>query len=428
VSMTQFGRMRRPALVLGVLCLLVLSGCTERSGDSDRVKIVMATSSTEALKPIFLSTIEQFEQEHPEIRVELMEIPGNYYQKVSVMIAGRNPPDVMWMGQSFVEFAMRGAFLDISDRIAAEIDTSEYHPQVLSWYRFGGKQYGVPYGIDLRFIVYNKTAFDEAGLEYPKDGWSLDRFTDCAKKLTIDRDGDGRIDQYGFRGDIGYEPFGAEFVSPDGSKALCNSPGMIEYLQFSLDSIYKWKISPRPEETRQESGDAYSIFRQGKAAMMEFATWSISHLREKCADVDWDVVGMPVANRRAHWASSAAYVIARDTKRPEESWLFFKKLISDEFQLGMSIESLPASRRVAEQLVRENTLKPANLQSILDATDYLYPTPRIANLQEIVEQFGIARQKVTSCYGTSRYVPPKQAMAEAERRINFVIGKYRRDR
>lgn len=401
-------------------------GCGRRPARERPVQVVLATLAVEPLRPVFYSMIERFEAKHPQIQVQLLEIPGEYYQKLLVMIAGRNAPDVMWMGQSFAEFATRGAFLDLSERIAAEIDTSEYHQKVLNWYRLDGRQFGIPYGIDTEFIAYNKRLFDEASIPYPRPGWTLDEFVETARQLTQDRDEDGRIDQYGFRGQINFATFGADVIAADGSRALCNSPEMVESIKFNLRMVHEWKVAPTPEETRQEGSDIYTAFRQGKAAMMSFFTFSIPHLRERCADLDWDIVGVPVAKRPAHWASSAAYLVARDTRHPDAAWLLFKELLSDEFQLAMSVESLPANLRVARRLVRENTQKPQHLGVILEATNHLYPTPRIPNLQELMEQYNLALQKVMAFYGKSQYVPPAEAMAEAERRINEIIARRRR--
>ena len=103
-------------------------------------------------------------------------------------------------------------------------------------------------------------------------------------------------------------------------------------------------------------------------------------MRERLVDLDWDIVGIPKVRRRAHWASSAAFLISADTKHPDEAYLLFKKLLSDEFQLAMSIESLPANLRVARRLVKDNSQKPENLKAVLEATNYLYPTPRIPEM------------------------------------------------
>lgn len=398
-------------------------GCARHENRDGKVKLVFATSANEAMRPILYRLLDKFEAEYPHIEVEHLEVPGNYYQKLLVMIAGRNAPDLMWMGQSFAEFAVRGAFLNLSQRIEAEIDTSEYHPTVLSWYRLDGKQLGIPYGIDTEYIAYNKALFDEAGVAYPHEGWTLGEFLEKAKKLTRDRNGDGRTDQYGFRGEIDHSAFGAEIITADGSRALCNTREMIEALTFNMKLAHEWKVAPRPEDPLMVGTDQYSIFRQGRAAMMRMYTWDIEYMRERCADVDWDIVGMPLATRRAHWASSGSFLVSADTKHPDAAWLLFKNLLSDEFQMAVSSQSLPANLRVAHRLVEQNTHKPANLKVLLDATDYLYPNPRIPNLQELIGHFRLLKSKVLLCYGTSKYVTPENAMREAEKRINKTIAR-----
>ena len=418
-------------IVASLFTLVLMAGCSRADG-SRKVKIVWAIYGGDTLLPIFLSTIQDFETKHPNIEVEPLQIPGNYYQKITVMLAGRTPPDVFWMGQSFAEFAARGNFLDLSDRIIVDpdIDLGEYHPKVVTWYSFGSKQYGIPYGVDVQFIVYNKSAFREAGLPYPKDGWTLDEFLHAAKELTIDRDGDGRIDQYGFRGVLPEAMWGAQFVALDGSRAMCNAPEMVQWANFMLDLRYKWKVAPPPPTDVPETEEmlTYIIFRQGKAAMIRQQTFNISHLREKCAEVDWDVVSNPIVpdRPRAHWASSAAFLVAADTKHPDEAWLFAKHLLGDRFQMVMTSESLPSNRRVAQRMVDENILKPENLQSVVDAANFLHPYPRIPNLNELLGLWTIATEKVFQAYGTSRWEPPEKAFEEAARRINETIAKRKR--
>jgi len=162
--------------------------------------------------------------------------------------------------------------------------------------------------------------------------------------------------------------------------------------------------------------------------MMYSATFNIPHLREKCADVDWDIVANPRVPgcERAHWASSGAFLVAAGTKHPDEAWLFAKHLLGDRFQTAMTIESFPASTRVGQLYVDENTLKPSNLQCLADSMNFLYPDPRIANLNELVEHWNNAKQKVLEAHGTSREVTPEEAFAEAARLINNTIAKRKR--
>lgn len=408
-----------------VLWLIVPIGCDNCQTDGGReINLVLATVANMQVRPILLAAIEEFEDENPHVEVELMEIPGSkYYQKLLVMMAGGNAPDLMWMGVGFADFVSRGVFFDLSSRIESEIDTREYHPTVLGWYRSGDKQYGVPYGISLDLVVYNKKLFDKAGISYPEDNWRVEDLLVKAKALTIDRDGDGQIDQYGYRGEIPHPMFGAKIITSDGSRALCNSSEMVEAIQFNMELVFKWKVSawlPWMWDETHPAGEQYSLFRQGRAAMMRSSTHEIMYLQERCADVEWDITVCPQARKRAYWASSKAYLVSASTRHPDKAWLLFKNLISDHYQ--MALATVPANLRLARKMVEQNTQKPANLQVLLEATNHLYHMP---SHHELVDIFFRNVRKISTFYGTAQQISPKEGMIEAERQINEAIVRNR---
>lgn len=427
--MNRSVRKSQSVIVLAMFLATTIVGCDRgTANDGNKIKLVWAVTSMEEARELYLWVIEKFNRTNPNVEVELLDVSGSgkYYQKLLVMIAGRNAPDLMWMGQSFAEFASRGAFLDLTDRIATEINLKEYHPDVLDWYRFDGKQYGIPSGIDIEFIVYNKRLFDEFGVEYPEDDWTIDDFLKTAKALTVDRDGDGRTDQYGYFGNIFFGSFGASAIAPDGSRAMCNSPEMIEAIQFNVDLVYKHKVSrwlPFTSQLALQPYEQFSLFQRGKMAMMLSATYSLEDLRSRCADIDWDIVAMPVANRRAYWASSSAFLISADTQHADEAWLLFKELVSDEFLAAVSSRTLPSKLHVARKIVESNVQRPDNLGMLLDAVNYLQPFPRVPNLEELLQSFFVQTGRVSTFYGTDRQVSPERAMIEAEKRLNEIIAR-----
>ena len=72
---------------------------SDRPHVEKRVELVLAVKSSPDIRPVYQALIDRFEQRNPGITVKLLEIPGAvFYQKVLVMLAGRTPPDVMWMG------------------------------------------------------------------------------------------------------------------------------------------------------------------------------------------------------------------------------------------------------------------------------------------------------------------------------------------
>ena len=49
----------------------------------------------------------------------------------------------------------------------------KYLPQVTALYTYDGSYYAIPKDYDTIALWYNKTMFDEAGLEYPNENWNL---------------------------------------------------------------------------------------------------------------------------------------------------------------------------------------------------------------------------------------------------------------
>ena len=338
-------------------------------------------------------------------------------------MAGNIAPDLMWMGSRFAEFADRGAFLDITDRVNKEVNTEDFLPRSLSWYRVNGRQYGVPYGIQLNIFAYNKKLFDEAGIPYPSDDWTFDEFLAITKKLTIDKDGDGRIDQYGFRGGLYPPSFGAAFISTDGQRALCNTPEMINFIQTDIDLAHKYKVQPTVEILLQEGRqpDMYTPFVQERYAIINVFDTQRPRLIERFSMVDWDYVLSPKMKRRAQWGSSSAIVISADTRYPDEAWELCKVFFGDEFQKANAYTCLPANLRVAEEFIAEHRGPPLNLKALLKAKDTIYVTPRVPHLSELDAIWAYERERALMGFAT-----PTEAMDEAQKKMTRAIEKFNR--
>ena len=417
----RFGLALIAVLILG--WVIVRSQREQSQIEDEGVHLVLALNTSHRERPFFIETVDEFMRKHPNIEVEIRNISGvRYYQKILIMMAGNVGPDLMWMGQSFAEFADKGAFLDITDRLK-DIPTEEFLPQSLSWYRMNGRQYGVPYSIQMRIFAYNKKLFDEAGIPYPSDDWDFDEFLEITKKLTLDKDGDGQIDQYGFRGGLHRATFGAEIFSEDGKRALCNTPEMIKFFQTRLDLAFKYKVQPsleiRNQEGRNSGIDFYAPFIQGRYAIFDSGNANRLIMLEKCADMDWDYVLCPKVKRYAQWTSSSAIVISADTRHPDESWELFKVFISDKFQKAMALTGMPSKIKVAEEVIAEHRGTPSNLKAVLKAYDFLYPTPRVPNLKELEAIYVDAEEKTML-----RLATPQDALDDAQRRMTLAIKKF----
>lgn len=391
------------------------------SGDESRVSLTIAVPSGIKTVDIYRKKIRQFEKENPDISVKLMEISGEFYQKVLVMIAGNIAPDLMWMGQSFSEFADRGVFLDITDRIEkADIDLKDHRPNILKLYQRDGRYYSIPFGIDASFLMYNRKMFRESGIPFPTDDWDFSAFVKAAKALTK-RDESNRISCYGFKGGLGLEVFGASIFDPVTGKVTCNTPEMINYFQTNLDLEYKYNISPTAEEQEGQNLDSLAYFKQERAAMMIFNTMRWNRAFEMLKDMDWGITLCPKVKQHGQWASSQAMCIYRDTKEPDAAWRLFKSFQDTDFQLAMSCRMIPARQSLLPEMLSDKKEdNPVNYKVISKVVDVLFPTPRVPHLQELMAVFQRFGGKIFA-----RQISPAEGMAECEIEMNRRIEKFK---
>jgi multiple sugar transport system substrate-binding protein len=396
-----------------------VAGCDQKDAGSDRARLIVAITPGALERPIYRAAFDRFRAGHPDIAVEVIEVPGNYYQKILVMIAGGNSPDLMWMGQGVGEFADRGTLLDISDRIAGTPGITEIPPAALNTYRFRGKQYGVPFGIDTQFIVYNRELFRRASLPFPSRDWDFKQFMDAAQKLTIDRDGDGRPEQFGFCGELDASLFKACFIEPESGKPTCNTPEMLKYLHTNLDLYHRHKVAVRGKEAGEGTlDDNLTLFRQGRVAMMLMMTWDLPFIRERLSDMDWDVTGNPRVDRQAQWGSTQAMVISSRTRYPDQAWQLCQEFLGEEFQSQMAPYVIPSNQRIASGILHEQR-QPPSADALLSAARNISVDPRVPHLSELIKYWYDARESVWCGQST-----PEEAMSRADAQIHRASREF----
>lgn len=87
-----------------------------------------------------------------------------------------------------------GYFLDLTPLVQADatLDTSDFFPAVWDSVQWDGGIWAMPVTASVQLLVYEQTAFDAAGLEYPNENWTLDDLINAAQKLTV-RDDSGNV-------------------------------------------------------------------------------------------------------------------------------------------------------------------------------------------------------------------------------------------
>ncbi|PZE20070.1 ABC transporter substrate-binding protein [Paenibacillus xerothermodurans] len=115
---------------------------------------------------VFLEAVERFKKKHPDVEVKTLQTPNDTYkQKFSVAMSGGNPPDVFhsWGGGWLKEFVNQDNVLDITGKF----DAAAFSQQALDNSTFDGKVYGLPLGLSIAEMWYNKDIFAKYNLQPP---------------------------------------------------------------------------------------------------------------------------------------------------------------------------------------------------------------------------------------------------------------------
>lgn len=213
--------------------------------------------------------LQAFNSRRPDVRVSPEWLPlSGYTAKIAQELVAGDAPDVMMtQDEPFPRYA-RDQFASLDDLLrddpAAQKDLDDCWPTATSSFQFAGSLRGVPLMGGNVLIYCNQLAFDRASrfhgrpVPLPSHDWTLDDFLDTCRLLTIDADGDGRTDQFGFMQPhwVYYLPFiwanGAELTDPARSKWTLQGPQALAALAMYGDLRHRWRVTPTCPASSQD--------------------------------------------------------------------------------------------------------------------------------------------------------------------------------
>ena len=76
-----------------LLSLIVFSGCTQK----EEILRYSTWQSSPTEERILRQTLTSFEEAHPEVTYTFQPIPGNYPEKIQLMLGTGKAPDLFWL-------------------------------------------------------------------------------------------------------------------------------------------------------------------------------------------------------------------------------------------------------------------------------------------------------------------------------------------
>lgn len=418
----------RKLLRLGIflsIFLLLLSNC---QGIHQKQDNVIHLSLWQSVNPppnrdVFEQLVNKFNQTHPDIQIDSIFIGQPKLPKILTAVVGNSPPDLLVHDpQSTGQFAELGAILPLDNWVENLPFKSDIVPGLFEQLRLEGHIWSSPLYTANLGIFYRPKLFQLAGItEFPK---TWEEFRQVAKKLTIDRNGDGRPEQYGLLLPLGKGEWTVfswfPFLLSAGGEILTNNqpnfinPGAIHALQFWQDLIKEGSATLSQPERGYEEAD----FISGRVAMQITGPWT--YITK--SNVDYQVFPIPTDIKPSTVTATGNIFVMKTTPKREKAALkFLEFVLSEEFQTewAMGTDFLPVNLKSVQSQDYQEYLKSRSwLKVFVEQMSVAGSRPIIDGYTRISDSLGSAIE--ATLLGQSS---AESALKEAQKRLEVILGR-----
>lgn len=321
--------------------------------------------------------IKQFEDKHPDIRVEMVEGPAATNTREDMystsFMAKEDTYDLVYMDVVWLpKFAAQGWLRPLDDYFTAD-ERKKYLPGDIQGSLYKEKIYRLPIQADGGVLYYRKDLLEKNRITKPKDFGEL---VEIAKRLQSPPALYGLV----FQGKQ-YEGLvcnflelvwgnGGDVIDASG-KVVIDSPQAVEALQWMVDAVHKHKIAPEGVLTYQEE-EARHAFQEGKAVFMRNWPYAWNLMQDEKSPVRGKVGIIPVpagaGKKAAATLGGWGFGISAFSKNPAAAWKFIE------------FASLPENQKTAFFM---GGILPTR-RALFDDPEILKASPQIRDLGKVL--------------------------------------------
>lgn len=368
-------------LLMTVVLMFCMVGC---GGEKESSKLTLKIGLPSGKDVTPMEIVESFKKANPDINVEVDEAPWSEFKnKLKIQVSSNNAPDVFIVDSGYAAtLGGMGAVVDLAGLIEKDVNVEEYSSSLFAGKDQDGRVWGIPHGLNSIGVYYNKTLFDEAGLEYPTEDWTFEEMFDMARKLTKDTDGDGEIDCYGLSYGTNVTEGWLPFVRATGGAPLDETRTKSMFLdEKTIEGLEKYAL-PQKEgfaptlEWCAAQGSGVNAFYLGKIAMMITLSSHVKAINSNAPEgFSYDVQMIPNGwdgQRHCLYVPNQWCIYSRASKESQEAaWRWILHFINEESQNKVA-ETLLAGfpiKKTALNYVSQLSSVPANLNAFFEGVN-----------------------------------------------------------
>lgn len=315
------------------------------------------------------SLVDGFQKLHPDIPVRIIAVQGqdwsNFFAKILTMVAAGTPPDIVSVATEGTQlFAERLAHPidEYVQRDAAEMQEyfDDVNPSLIESFMYKGNLFQLPDNFNAANVFYNASALERAGLERPRDDWTVDDFFTVARTMQTGATGSflpyywnnrlwGGVVPWLYVNDTSFlteeKAAGGDWLwsqfypneTPRGGGYLWqNADALSERTIESFEVLQSMVGEGIAANPAQGGGnELVSLFSRGSVGMTAAGGYWVSGLNEAgMANDEYDVTFFPKMRGQRHQFGAGGYAMMETSERKDEAWEWMKYCVSVE---GMSI-------------------------------------------------------------------------------------------
>ena len=311
-----------------------------------------------------------FEKLHPGTKIITQGIPWDgAHDKLITSVAGNISPDVTQLGTTWVpEFAAMDVLMNLEGLLenSTTINKSDFFESSLATGDWHNTLYALPWYVDVRVVFYRSDILAKAGWDNYPETWQ--DLVKMAEQVTVDKDGDGSIDQYAinfsYRDEQHFLPFiwqaGGDILNKNCDKVIFDSEETREGLSF-YKSLFTRNFNPGASNSQV---DPFVAFSEGYYVSWLTGPWMVGECQRRLPpemEGRWKIAMLPGKKSRSSYLGGCDLAIFKESRNPELAWAFVEYLSLPEVQLKWNkiTGNLPAVRKTWEypQIANDPFLK-----------------------------------------------------------------------
>lgn len=308
-----------------------------------------------------------FIEEHPELNVTYTIIPTSdqvWDQKAAAALSSGSAGDVMQMSPDY--YGMNtDYYIDLNpyvEKDGVNLDDVLVPGVIDGYYDSDGKLEGFPLHANIFVMAYNKDMFDQAGVAYPEEGWTLQDLDDWGSKFVS---GEGANKTYAMvkhwvMNNIMLYAAGGTPYSDDLSTSNMGSSNIVDSLTLYKDLVDKGII---PDDTAQDTIPAETLFVSGKAALYPCGGFEAITVTNDADENGINIGFAPMPSdpdgNEINIQYATGWAITKTSKNPDAAWQFLKEsaYANEDMLKENAVVGMPAGKSVAESYYADITYK-----------------------------------------------------------------------